>query len=142
MKRSDSISIIDLGRRADHVVDRSVVSGVGVGVGAHPFDHIVVFVGGVALRAAKHHVLEEVGKTAVAGLHLVAGAGADNNVVGNGARAVVGNHHHLEPVVQSGLVDLEGEDVVCGHRQRHEGNGEAQANGQKTGLCQHDLDLL
>ncbi len=101
-----------LAHRADDVVGRPVVGRVGVRIGAHPLEDVVVLVLRVLVGTAEHHVLEEVGEAAVAWLDLVAGAGAHHGVIGHRPRAVVGDDDHLEAVVERGLVDLVGEDVT------------------------------
>ena len=96
-----------VGARHD-VVGRPVVGRERVRVGPHPLDHGVVGLGRIALRAAEHHVLEEVRVAGESRLHLVARSGAHHRVVRHDARAVVLDAEHPQPVVQ-----LEG-----GHRER------------------------
>ena len=94
------------------VVGRPVVGGERVRVRPHPLDDRVVGRGRILLRAAEHHVLEEVRVAGESRLHLVARSGAHHRVVRDDARAVVLDADHPEPVVQLEDRNRERKDIV------------------------------
>ena len=81
------------------VVGGDVVGGEGVLVAADRVDHLREFALGMGLRALEHQVLEEMGDTRFA-RPLVGGAGLVPDHVGDDRRAMVGDDHHLQAVVE------------------------------------------
>jgi hypothetical protein len=95
------------------VVAGDVIGGVGVRVGADRGHDAVVDGTGIGLRAAEHHVLEEVGEARLAGLHFVAAPGPHDRVVGDDAGAFHRDQDDLEPVREGLPLGLIGEDILC-----------------------------
>ncbi len=95
-------------------------------------------------------MLEEVGEAAVAGLDLVARAGADDGQVGDRPRAVVGNDHQPQAVGQRLLMDLVREDLVGGggrsgdqgQTERRRGQEDASRHDRGTSLLRVRARLL
>ena len=77
---------------------------------------------GMLLRAAEHHVLEEVGEARAAGLHLVAAARADDREIGDKPRAGRRDRNQRQPVGKPMLLD-KGRGKIL--RPRMEGVGNA-----------------
>ena len=121
--------------RPVQVVHGHVELRVRIGVEAQPGDRCVVVLGGVLLRAAEHHVLEEVRVAGAARLGLVAASDAHQRVVGDQAWRVVGDEDQPQAVSQDVRLGRERECLGrCGGRggprrrfRRGGGEGEKQA---------------
>jgi hypothetical protein len=111
------------------VVVREVVAREGVLARARLRHDRLVRFGRVRLRAAEHHVLEEVREARLAGLHLVARAGHHRDLQRHDVREAGRHHDHLEAVRERALAGVERQDARSrglrlggrGHgRKRHE----------------------
>ncbi len=102
--------LLEILGRHRQVIGRVVVGRIGVRVGADRRDDAAVDVGRETLRAAEHHVLEEVREAGAAGLVLVARARAHDRPVRHEA---VARHRHdddVEAVRQRPSRRREGDD--------------------------------
>ncbi len=110
------------------VVAGVVVRGEGVLLTAVARDQLGELAGGVGGGALEHQVLEQVGDAA-ATHRIVAAADLVPDHVGDDRHPMVGNHHHLHPVVEgeglgtehlgAGRVREDGREQPRDHRKRH-----------------------
>ena len=116
-----------------HVVVGEVVAGEGVLARAGLRQDRLVGLRRVGLRAAEHHVLEEVREARLARLDLVARAGLDRDLQRHDVGEAGRDHDHAQAVRQGALGGLERKDAAERARGLGGGGHGQQGSGEEGG---------
>ena len=130
---------VEARRRRQDVIGGEIVGGERVVIGAELLQDRVVALARIGLRAAEHHVLEEVREAGLPRLDLVARAGSHHGPEGQQSGAIERHRHDLESVVQDGEIGAVREHLRAGPRRLIAPGGQACPEHQD---CQggHELD--